>query len=95
MCWKLLWATLKRNNRVILVREYGVSRCEYGFHSWNLLQLQLQVQKKLNSGLVLLKFAFDYLYKFLQEYDKWLFGFCSLNSLMLKCNLNILLWTPG
>ena len=41
-----------------------MSRCEYGFHGLNLLQLQLQFQKKLNNGLVLLKFPLDCLASF-------------------------------
>lgn len=43
------------------------------------------------NGLVMLKFLIDCLYKFLSECDKWLLGFCSLNLLRLKYNLNILL----
>ena len=49
-----------------------MSRSVYGFHSFNLIQLQ--IQKKLNNGLhglVLLKLPVRFgLYKFLQEYDK-------------------------
>ena len=55
-------------------REYWVRRCTYGFHSLNLVRLQLQLQMKLNNGLVLLKFPLHRLYKFLQKYDKWLLG---------------------
>jgi len=63
----------------------------HGLHSLNLMQLQSQLPKKLNNGLVLWKFPLDNLYKFLQEYARWLLGFRSLNLLSLKYNLNILL----
>ena len=45
--------------------------CVYSFLGLNLLQFKLQLQKKNKqwTGLVLLKYALDYLYKFLQEYD--------------------------
>ena len=33
----------KNNSKAVLVREYWVSRCAYGFHSLNLSQFQLQL----------------------------------------------------
>lgn len=35
----------KNNRKVILAREYRVSRCEYGFHGLNLLQLTLAIKQ--------------------------------------------------
>ena len=75
-----LRTVLKKNSKVILVRKYWMSRCAYSFHSLKLLQLELQLQKKLNNGLVFLKFPLQYLLVklFLQECDKWLLGLRSL-----------------
>ena len=73
----------------ILVQEYWVSRCEYGLHGLNLLQLQLhlQIEKKLNNMLSAVKISAWLLDKFLQDYDKWLVGFPSLHFLSLNCKV--------
>ena len=66
--------SILKNGEVILVsclRELSEYMC-VRFPLLNLLQLQVQLQKKANNGLVLLIFLRDFLHKFLQKYDKWL-----------------------
>ena len=91
-----LWYIVIPALRTVLKKVTTVKLCKSENTEWvdcrtasivpyvNLLQLQLQ--KKLNNVLVLLKFPLDFLYRFLQQYDKWLLGFRGLNLLRLKYN---------